>query len=50
VITILDLKTKYKAYEARRKLAASYDLFLCDDRVTHLLPKIIGKSFIASGK
>ncbi|KAJ3145119.1 hypothetical protein HDU89_007536 [Geranomyces variabilis] len=39
------LRAKFKTYEARRQLAASYDLFLADERVLALLPKVLGKTF-----
>ncbi|PHZ17511.1 ribosomal protein L1 [Rhizopus microsporus ATCC 52813] len=50
VITPLMLKTTYKTYESKRKLAASYDLFLADDRISHLVPELFGKSFLARNK
>ncbi|RCH90031.1 Ribosomal L1 domain-containing protein 1 [Rhizopus azygosporus] len=50
VITPLLLKTTYKTYESKRKLAASYDLFLADDRISHLVPELFGKSFLARNK
>ncbi|KAL0306731.1 UNVERIFIED_CONTAM: Ribosomal L1 domain-containing protein 1 [Sesamum radiatum] len=50
VIKISKLKTDYKPYEAKRKLCDSYDLFLVDKRVVHLLPKLIGKQFFKKKK
>ena len=42
VIGLSKLRTKYESHEAKRKLCASYDLFLADDRVLPSLPKLIG--------
>ncbi|KAL3652456.1 hypothetical protein CASFOL_002137 [Castilleja foliolosa] len=50
VIKISKLKTNYKPFEAKRKLCDSYDLFLVDKRVVHLLPKLIGKEFFKKKK
>lgn len=47
VIGISKLRKKYKEYEAKRLLCNSYDLFLADDRVLPLLPKLLGKTFFA---
>lgn len=48
VMAVTKLKTKYKPYEARRKLLAEYDIFLADDRVMNLLPGLLGKVFYKS--
>ncbi|CEP09662.1 hypothetical protein [Parasitella parasitica] len=45
VININSLKTIYKSYESKRKLAASYNLFVADDRVAPLIPSLLGKAF-----
>ncbi|GFP87874.1 ribosomal l1 domain-containing protein 1 [Phtheirospermum japonicum] len=50
VIKISKLKTNYKPFEAKRKLCDSYDLFLVDKRVVHLLPKLLGKKFFQKKK
>ncbi|XP_073137780.1 putative ribosome biogenesis protein C306.07c [Henckelia pumila] len=50
VLKISKLKTNYKPFEAKRKLCDSYDLFLVDKRVVHLLPKLIGKEFFKKKK
>ncbi|KAK6134989.1 hypothetical protein DH2020_031273 [Rehmannia glutinosa] len=50
VIKISKLKANYKPFEAKRKLCDSYDLFLVDKRVVHLLPKLIGKEFFKKKK
>ncbi|CAG8780023.1 10761_t:CDS:2, partial [Acaulospora morrowiae] len=50
VIGLSKLRKKYKPYEAKRKLCDSYDLFLADNRITHLLPSPLGKSFFEKKK
>jgi ribosome biogenesis protein UTP30 len=41
------LKGKHKTFEAKRALRDAHDVFLADDRVVHLLPSILGKTFYA---
>ncbi|KAI9651210.1 proteasome-interacting protein cic1 [Ciborinia camelliae] len=48
VVGVDKLKKKYRQYEAQRKLFAEHDIFLADDRVITLLPKILGKTFYKS--
>lgn len=50
VLKLSKLKSNYKPFEAKRKLCDSYDLFLVDRRVVHLLPKLLGKSFFKKKK
>ncbi|KAL2481133.1 Ribosomal protein L1p/L10e family [Abeliophyllum distichum] len=50
VLKISKLKTNYKPFEAKRKFCDSYDLFLVDKRVVHLLPKLLGKQFFKKKK
>ncbi|OBZ86014.1 Ribosomal L1 domain-containing protein 1 [Choanephora cucurbitarum] len=50
VISKKALETTYKAYEAKRKLADSYDMFLVDDRIAHLMPSLVGKKFFEKNK
>lgn len=50
VIKLSKLKANYKPFEARRKLCDSYDVFLVDKRIVHLLPKLIGKEFFRKKK
>uniref|UniRef100_A0A8C4Q0X4 Ribosomal L1 domain-containing protein 1 n=1 Tax=Eptatretus burgeri TaxID=7764 RepID=A0A8C4Q0X4_EPTBU len=45
VMAFNTLKKEYKAYEAKRKLASSFELFLTDSRIARLLPSHIGKHF-----
>lgn len=44
------LGTDYKSFEAKRKLSASYDLFLCDKRVYGRLSTLLGKKFFEKKK
>ena len=50
VIGVSKLRDNYKPYEAKRKLCASYDMFLADDRVVPLLPRLLGKKFYETKK
>eukprot|EP00163_Fabomonas_tropica_P001122 TRINITY_DN10855_c0_g1_i1.p1 TRINITY_DN10855_c0_g1~~TRINITY_DN10855_c0_g1_i1.p1 ORF type:complete len:288 (+),score=97.52 TRINITY_DN10855_c0_g1_i1:255-1118(+) len=50
VIGISKLRSNYKPFEAKRELVNSYDLFLADDRVIPLLPKLIGSKFFTKKK
>lgn len=50
VLPIQILKRDYAAFEAKRKLCGSYDLFLADDRIIPLLPSRLGKCFFAAQK
>jgi ribosome biogenesis protein UTP30 len=50
VIGVSKLKTKYKPYEAKRRLCGSYDLFVADDRILGVLPKLLGKTFFKKKK
>ncbi|KXS11654.1 ribosomal protein L1 [Gonapodya prolifera JEL478] len=50
VIDVSKLRAKYKPFEAKRQLCREYDLFLADERVLPLLPKILGKKFFEAKK
>ncbi|AEE79812.1 putative protein [Arabidopsis thaliana] len=50
VIKLSKLKSDYKAFEAKRKLCDSYDMFFTDRRIIPLLPRVIGKKFFTSKK
>ncbi|GAN10505.1 ribosomal L1 domain-containing protein 1-like [Mucor ambiguus] len=50
VIGLNALKTVYKSYESKRKLATSYNLYVVDDRVAPLIPGLLGKSFQAKNR
>ncbi|KAK2028012.1 ribosomal protein L1 [Colletotrichum zoysiae] len=45
VVDLAHLKSKFKQYEAQRKLFAEHDVFLADDRIVSRLPKALGKTF-----
>ncbi|KAF9434705.1 hypothetical protein BGZ76_007572 [Entomortierella beljakovae] len=50
VIGVSKLRAKYKPYEAKRQLCASYGMFLADARIVTLLPKMLGKTFFLKKK
>ncbi|KAL7274687.1 proteasome-interacting protein cic1 [Rhizina undulata] len=45
VVGISKLRAKFKTFEQRRQLRDSHDLFLADDRIITMLPKILGSVF-----
>jgi len=50
IIGVSKLKSDYKPFEVRRQLCNAYDVFLADDRVLPLLPKLLGKTFFDKKK
>ncbi|KAJ2844242.1 proteasome-interacting protein cic1, partial [Coemansia brasiliensis] len=50
IVSVMDMKTKYHSFEARRALMNSHDLFLTDDRIINSLPKILGAKFYMRNK
>jgi ribosome biogenesis protein UTP30 len=50
VIGVTELRAEYKTYESKRKLCAMYDYFFSDDRIQHMLPKLLGVAFFRSKK
>ena len=50
VLDVQKLRTVYHQFEARRKLVHSYDLFLVDNRVLHLMPSLLGRDFFNKKK
>lgn len=50
VVGVSKLKAKYGPHEAKRQLCGSYDLFLADDRIICMLPKLLGKTFFKKRK
>jgi ribosome biogenesis protein UTP30 len=50
VIGISKLRAKFRPYEAKRSLCHAYDMFLADDRVLPMLPRILGKKFFERKK
>ena len=50
VVGLEKLKGKFKAYEARRFLLKENGLFLADDRVIPLLPRLLGTKWFDAKK
>ena len=50
VIGVSKLSAKYKSFEAKRVLCASYDFFVADSRILPTLPKKLGKTFFMKKK
>jgi len=50
VMSVSTLRSDFKPFEAKRKLCHSYDLFLADDRVLDVLPRLLGKAFFVAKK
>ncbi|KAG2325515.1 hypothetical protein Bca52824_008243 [Brassica carinata] len=50
ILRLSKLRTDYKAFESKRKLCDSYEMFFADRRVIPLLPRLIGKKFFSSKK
>jgi len=50
VVGIEKLKGKYKPFETRRQLLRENGLFLADERVVPMLPKLLGKMFFEAKK
>ncbi len=44
-LPVSELKLAYQSFEARRKLASTFDVFLADKRIVHHLPTNLGKAF-----
>ena len=45
VISLRELKVEYKPYEAKNALCQKFDIFLVDERILRLVPKLLGKPF-----
>jgi ribosome biogenesis protein UTP30 len=50
VVGVEKLKGKFKSFEARRALLRENALFLADERVIPLLPRLLGKIFFTAKK
>lgn len=50
IMPIIQLKREFRDFETQKKLSDSYDLFLCDDRISKFLPKLLGKHFVQKRK
>ena len=44
------LRKNYQSFESKRQLCTLYDVFICDDAIYHLLPKLLGKAFFSRKK
>ena len=49
VVDISHLRAKFRAIEAQRRLRSEHDVFVADDRIVHMLPKVLGKTFYKGG-
>ncbi|WWD21872.1 hypothetical protein CI109_106360 [Kwoniella shandongensis] len=50
VVGVEKLKGKFKPFEARRQLMRDHEVFLCDERIVPLMPKLLGKMFFEAKK
>ena len=50
VIGLSKLKARYKSFESRRQLLNEHYIFLADDRIITILPRLLGKIFFESPK
>jgi ribosome biogenesis protein UTP30 len=50
VLGVTKLEKRYGTHEAKRELAQQYDLFLVDDRVVKMMPRLLGSTFIRGKK
>lgn len=50
VVGVSKLKGKFKPFEPRRELLREHELFLCDERISGLVPGLLGKMFFEAKK
>jgi ribosome biogenesis protein UTP30 len=50
VLGVSKVEKRYGTHEGRRELSKLYDLFLVDDRVMPMMPRLLGNNFIRSKK
>lgn len=50
VVGVSKLKGKFRGFEERRQLLAAHGLFLVDDRVAALMPKLLGSMWFKTKK
>ncbi|KAK0555618.1 proteasome-interacting protein cic1 [Tilletia horrida] len=50
VVGVTKLKGKFAPFDARRQLMNDHDLFLVDERVVSLMPRLLGKKWMESKK
>ena len=50
IMPLKRVKLEHSEFEKKRSLSNFYDVFLCDARIIHLMPEILGKHFIGRKK
>lgn len=50
IVGVSKLKGKFAPFEARRNLMDEYDVFLCDERVSPMMPALLGSKWMAKKK
>lgn len=50
VVGVTKLRGKFKPFEARRQLLGDHGMFLTDERIVPLLPKLLGKGWFDAKK
>lgn len=50
IISVKKLKSRVRSKKQLDELLKSFDLVVCDEKVSHLLPEILGAQFYKSGK
>lgn len=50
VLDVAKFRTKYRPYNDRRQLSERFDLFLADQVLTPMLPRLVGKAFFSKRK
>jgi ribosomal protein L1 len=50
IISLEKLRTNYARFEQRRELLATYDMFMCDDRILPMMTQALGKTFLSRKK
>jgi ribosome biogenesis protein UTP30 len=50
VLGVTKLSKRYGTHEGKRELAQLYDLFLVDDRVAKMMPRLLGNTFVRGKK
>jgi len=50
VLSLQKLRTDFKDFESKRRLLATYDMFMAEKSILPMLPKVIGSKFFAKKK
>lgn len=50
VIGVTKLRQKFPTHEHKRDLCGQYDIFMADERVLPMLPRLLGKTFFDKKK